>query len=80
MNKPILIDEQTIQMLDRYASILRIAWLNPSDKDSQQAVHQFENFDHDEELSPFFSRWQAEFYGDIKEPAEFVFNKQKEKP
>lgn len=43
---------------EEYAKVLRTAWLNPSDKDAQMAVHSFE-YDHNEELFPHLRRWNG---------------------
>lgn len=43
----------------RYAQILRMAWLNPSDKDSRTAVVQFER-EHGNNLERHWKQWQKE--------------------
>lgn len=44
-------------LLERYAELLRRAWLNPSHAPWQRDVHVFE-YEHHDELKPYFSKWQ----------------------
>lgn len=46
-----------LELFERYAELLRRAWLNPSHKPWQQDVCDFEYANRDV-LHPYFSKWQ----------------------
>lgn len=52
--------KQRAALFERYADLLRTAWLNPSHAPTQAAVHEFEG-EHDKQLAPFFRKWRDAF-------------------
>jgi hypothetical protein len=49
----------TLETVTEYARLLRCAWLNPSIKDTQTDVHEFERL-HAVELMPLWQQWERD--------------------